>query len=62
MQAQLLHLWQAIGPFARFHEEVQAATAQALGCRFPITEASPTIFEVECGVRCNLVPFSQVRN
>lgn len=50
-----------IGPWATFHEEVQLAAAQALHFELPFTEASPTVLELDCGLRCNLVQYSQVR-
>ena len=60
MQVQLAELWAVVSPLLHFHEEIQASMARALGIQLPITDASPTVIKVKCGLKCNLLPFSQV--
>ena len=43
-----------------WQDRIQVGLAKALRYKLPLTQASPAALEINCGLRCNLVPYSQV--
>ena len=60
LQSQVAALWSLGSAVMDWQAKVQAELAEALHYKLPLTQASPATLELTCGLRCNLVPYSQV--